>query len=163
MEKVEKVILDYQSKTSVNLARILLKEYWKKDVVLIDATSEDYRKEIGGTTAGVVIGDRALEQRLHSNYIYDLGEAWKAHTGLPFVFAAWISNKKLPREFVQKFNEANSYGFLHLDKIVAQNPSPHFDLMEYFTTYINYDFDDRKREALTLFLKKISAYSARVS
>ncbi|MEP7319377.1 MAG: MqnA/MqnD/SBP family protein, partial [Panacibacter sp.] len=29
MEKIEKVLLDYQSKTSVNLAKILLKAYWK--------------------------------------------------------------------------------------------------------------------------------------
>lgn len=154
VEKIEKVILDYQSRTSVNLAKILLKEYWKKNVVLIDATGEDYRKEIKGTTAGVVIGDRALEQRLYSKYIYDLGEAWKAHTGLPFVFAAWISNKKLPQEFVQKFNEANGYGFLHLDEIVAQNPLPHFNLMDYFTRFIDYKLDDKKREALALFLKK---------
>lgn len=159
IEKVEKVILDYQSRTSVNLARILLKEYWKKDVILIDATGEDYRKEIGGTTAGVVIGDRALEQRLHSKYIYDLGEAWKAHTGLPFVFAAWISNKELPKEFVLKFNEANRYGFLHLNDVVAQNFSPHFNLMEYFTKYIDYKLDDKKREALKLFLKKMAALS----
>lgn len=34
IEQVEKLILDYQSRTSVNLARILLKEYWKKKLPL---------------------------------------------------------------------------------------------------------------------------------
>jgi chorismate dehydratase len=70
MEKIETVLLDYQSRTSVNLARILLKEYWKKAVTLTDASGEDYRSQIQGTTAGVVIGDRALEQRLHSKYFH---------------------------------------------------------------------------------------------
>ena len=96
MDEIEKVYLDYQSRTSVNLAKILLKEYWKKNVEFIDASGEDFRNQIKGNTAGVVIGDRALQQRLHSKYIYDLGEAWKSHTGLAFVFAAWISNKELP-------------------------------------------------------------------
>ena len=71
IRNVETVLLDYQSRTSVNLARILLKEFWRKDVKLVDASGEDYRSQIRGTTAGVVIGDRALEQRLRSNYIYD--------------------------------------------------------------------------------------------
>jgi chorismate dehydratase len=63
VEKIENVLLDYQSRTSINLAKILLKEYWKKEVRFINATGEDYREHISGATAGVVIGDRALQQR----------------------------------------------------------------------------------------------------
>lgn len=159
IEKVEKVILDYQSRTSVNLARILLKEYWKKGVILIDATGEDYRKEIGGTTAGVVIGDRALEQRLHSKYIYDLGEAWKAHTGLPFVFAAWISNKELPKEFVLKFNEANKMGVQNIHNVVAENSYSIYNLEHYFKDNISYQLTDGKRKGLDLFLQKLREHS----
>jgi chorismate dehydratase len=32
-----------------------------------------YEDKIEGTTAGLVIGDRAFEQRLKSKYMYDLG------------------------------------------------------------------------------------------
>src|SRR4029079_4288623 len=121
MEAIKCVYLDYQSKTSVNLAKILLKEYWKKDVEFIDATGEDFREQIKGGTAGVVIGDRALEQRKSSKYIYDLGEAWKEHTGLPFVFAAWISNKKLPQNFAAAFNEANAQGLQSIEDVISEN------------------------------------------
>jgi chorismate dehydratase len=79
IEKIERVLLDYQSRTSVELAKVLLKEYWKVSPELVDA-GLDFRDHIKGTTAGVVIGDRALEQRQHSPYVYDLAEAWK---GLP--------------------------------------------------------------------------------
>lgn len=158
IQSVERVILDYQSRTSVSLAKILLKEYWKMDVALIDATGEDYRKEIGGTTAGVVIGDRALEQRLHSTYIYDLGEAWKAHTGLPFVFAAWISKRKLPIEFVTSFNEANSLGLQNIDKVIAGNTYSIYNLEHYFKANINYELSNEKREGLGLFLQKLEEY-----
>ena len=60
----------------MQLARILLKEYWKVSPELVD-DGKDFRDHIRGTTAGVVIGDRALEQRRISPYIYDLAEAWK--------------------------------------------------------------------------------------
>ncbi|MGN6165224.1 MAG: menaquinone biosynthetic enzyme MqnA/MqnD family protein [Flavisolibacter sp.] len=155
MEEIEKVYLDYQSRTSVNLAKVLLREYWKKNVELIDATGEDYRNEIEGTTAGVVIGDRALQQRLQSKYIYDLGEAWKQHTGLPFVFAAWIANKKLPGDFITAFDEANALGLQHLDEVIAENNCPYFDLKKYFTACISYELDDEKRSGMKLFLDKL--------
>ena len=155
IEKIETVLLDYQSRTSVNLARILLKEYWKKKPVLIDASGEDYRAQISGRTAGVVIGDRALEQRLHSAYVYDLGEAWKAHTGLPFVFAAWISNKKLPEDFEQRFNEANREGLQHINDVVKNHPFPAFDLQEYYTRCIHYRLTDDMRKGMALFLRKL--------
>lgn len=155
IENVKNVLLDYQSRTSVNLARILLREYWKKDVVFINAAGEDFRKDIRGNTAGVVIGDRALEQRHSSKYIYDLGEAWKQHTGLPFVFAAWISNKKLPAEFVSRFNEANGEGFNHVEEIVSSIAYPCYDLKKYFTQNIDYKLDENKKEALRLFLEKL--------
>jgi chorismate dehydratase len=133
----------------------LLREYWKKEVQFIDASGDDFRDKIMGTTAGVVIGDRALEQRNISTYIYDLGEAWKEHTGLPFVFAAWISNKKLPEEFMKAFDEANAMGLNKIDEVIKENYFIHYDLKKYYTKYINYQLDDEKRKGLALFLKKL--------
>jgi chorismate dehydratase len=155
IEKIEKLYLDYQSRTSVRLAQVLLKEYWQKEVQLIDAAGEDFRNKIEGTTAGVVIGDRALEQRRHSTYIYDLAEAWIAHTGLPFVFAAWISNKELPQTFINAFNEANALGISQMDDVVADTDFEAYDMKTYFTENISYELTAQKRKGLELFLQKI--------
>lgn len=155
VDEIEKVLLDYQSKTSISLAKVLLKEYWKKEVEFIDATGEGFREQIKGTTAGVVIGDRAFQQRLHSTYIYDLGEAWQKHTGLPFVFAAWIANKKLPEDFIKRFDEANGLGLNQIDEVVAENPYTLFDLKEYYTSCISYVLDEEKKKGLKLFLEKL--------
>jgi chorismate dehydratase len=155
MDEIKTIYLDYQSKTSVNLAKVLLKEYWKKDVEFIDATGEDFRKRLTGTTAGVIIGDRALEQRSRSKYIYDLGEAWKSHTGLPFVFAAWIANKKLPEKFITAFNEANGLGLQHIEEVIKENEFPHFDLRKYYTSCVSYELDEEKKKGLNLFLSKL--------
>ncbi len=158
LNEIEKVYLDYQSRTSVNLARILLAEYWKKDVEFIDARGEDFREQIRGTTAGVVIGDRALEQRASSSFIYDLGEAWKNHTGLPFVFAAWISNKQLPAGFIDSFNAANAMGFDHLDEVIAANPFEAYDLGVYYRKCVSYNLDEPKKKGMHLFLEKLKAF-----
>jgi len=154
MEEITEVLLDYQSRTSVQLAKILLKEYWKINPKLINAKA-DFREHIKGSTAGLVIGDRAFEQRKASAYIYDLGKAWKALTGLPFVFAAWISNKKLDDDFIRSFNAATGTGVQVIDKIVAQNVYSLFDLKKYFTQHISYTMDERKKAGLSLFLEKL--------
>lgn len=152
IESVDKVLLDYQSRTSVQLARVLLRDHWKKEVVFEDG-GKDFRSRITGNTAGVVIGDRALEQRKVSPYCYDLGTAWKDHTGLPFVFAAWVSNKPLGDDFKDAFNRANGYGVSHLDEVIAEHPYDPYDLHTYYTQNISYHLTEEKRKGMDLFLR----------
>lgn len=157
LEKIETILLDYQSRTSVALLKILAKEYWKINPELKN-TDTEFRSEIQGSTAAVVIGDRALEQRKKSTYIYDLGQAWKDYTGLPFVFAAWVSNKKLDEAFIKEFNAANEFGLKNINDIVAMRPYPVFDLKEYYTRYIKFVMDLSMRKAIDLFLEKLKVY-----
>ena len=110
MNEIKKVYLDYQSRSSVALLKWLMKEYWGINPEIIEAADEDYRKEIKGTTAGLVIGDRAFEQRKISTFIYDLGSEWRSITGLPFVFAAWVSTKQLPDDFIKAFQYSQCAG-----------------------------------------------------
>ncbi|MFC4261710.1 menaquinone biosynthetic enzyme MqnA/MqnD family protein [Ferruginibacter yonginensis] len=151
LEAISHILLDYQSRSSVGLLKVLLNNYWKISPELIESKT-GYEANIKGTTAGLVIGDRAFIQRKKNKYIYDLGTAWKAMTGLPFVFAAWIANKQLPQAFIEKFNEVTGEGFQHLAEIIAQNPYEHYDLMEYYTVNIDYKLDDEKRKGFKMFL-----------
>ena len=151
LDKIEKILLDYQSKTSVALCKVLLKHYWKKNVVLEDA-QEDFSKQINGTTAAVLIGDRALQQRKKSKYIYDLAGEWKNFTGLPFVFAAWIANKKLPQDFIELFNKKNAEGVNNIDAVLKETTCSYYDLKTYYTMNISYDLTDEKKKGLRLFL-----------
>lgn len=155
MEQVQTVYLDYQSRTSVKLAQILLKEFWGKEVEFKQAT-EHYIDYINGNTAGVIIGDRALKQLTNFEYVYDLAEAWKDYTGLPFVFAAWVANKELPPDFIAAFNAANAEGLNHIPEIVAENPFPYFDLQTYYTRHVHYLIDEEKKKGLNKFLSLIA-------
>jgi chorismate dehydratase len=153
--QVEKVFLDYQSRTSVNLVKVLLKYHWKKEVVLENA-KKDFCEHITGTSAGVVIGDRALEQRKKSKYVYDLASEWIKMTGLPFVFAAWIANKKLDPGFIKVFNNANAYGLQHLDEVIAENYFESYDLNRYYRQNISYELTEEKKKGLKKFLEYLN-------
>ena len=156
MHEIKKVYLDYQSRSSVALLRWLMKEYWGIHPQIVEASDDHYREEIKGTTAGLVIGDRALEQRKISTFIYDLGSEWKAITGLPFVFAAWVSREKLPDQFVEMFNKANAVGLEHIDEIVASHPFDLYDLKKYYKLHLSYHLDERKRQGMERFLRVIT-------
>ena len=155
LEQIERVYLDYQSRTSVELLKWIMNEYWGIRSEIIISENEDYRKKIKGTTAGLVIGDRAFEQRKLSTFFYDLGAEWKKITGQPFVFAVWVSNKKLPGNFIKLFNEANAIGLTHIDEIVASLDFDLYDLKKYYTLHMNYLLDERKRKAMDYFLQVI--------
>jgi len=155
LNEITKVYLDYQSLSSVALLKWLMKEYWNIDHGIIQTSDDDYRKKIGGTTAGLVIGDRAFEQRKISTFIYDLASEWRSITGLPFVFAAWISNRSLQGSFIQRFNEANAIGLSHIDEIVSAQNFDLFDLKKYYTLHLSYVLDERKRKGMELFLQVI--------
>lgn len=155
MYEIKKVYLDYQSRTSVALLKYLMKEYWGINPEIVEAVDEDYRKEIKGTTAGLVIGDRALEQRKISTFIYDLGSEWRKITGLPFVFAAWVSLKPLPQDFITLFDKANAEGLLHIDEIVLNTPYELYDLKKYYKLHLSYDLDDAKQRGMNHFLSVI--------
>ncbi len=159
ISQVQRVLLDYQSRTSVELARILIREYWQL-AVEFEPTSLNYIHQIKGNTAGVVIGDRALEQRQHSPYIYDLANAWKQFTGLPFVFAAWVANKPIDANFIKNFNQANACGLRHLDEVVANTACEYYNLKTYYTQNIQYHLTENMRQGLALFLKKINPPNA---
>lgn len=155
IEEVEVLLLDYQSRTSVKLAEVLLREYWKKDLRL-EPAGVDYVHEIKGTTAGVIIGDRALQVLGKYPFVYDLAEHWLEHTGLPFVFAAWVANRPLSDEFVRLFDRANAMGFNELDRVVEEHYITYYDLKRYYEQDISYHLDDAKKQGLQLFLSKIN-------
>lgn len=157
LAEIKKVILDYQSRTSVALVQILIKEYWKINPVIANGEA-DFRAEINGSTAAVVIGDRALEQRKTSSYVYDLGLAWKDYTGLPFVYAAWISNKPMSDDFINRFNLANQYGLDKLAEVISNIKMPEIDLQKYFTENILYNLNEQRRRGLEEFLLKLGYY-----
>ena len=156
IHEIKTIQLDFHSRTSVQLCQILCREYWKITPEFVPA-STDFINKISGTTAAVVIGDRTIPLEEKHRFRYDLGAAWTSHTGLPFVFAAWVSNQAMEEGFIQRFNAAMKKGVEMIPKLIYLIPKPHpnYDLQEYFQNYIHYNLDASKRAGLDLFLEKM--------
>ena len=156
LHELTHILLDYQSKTSVTLVQVLNKHFWKKNIQFVNAP-EGFENQITGTTGAVIIGDRTFGLTSHP-YQYDLAEEWQNFTGLPFVFACWVSNVTLEDNFINEFNSALSYGVNHIEESVAEKPNHALGdkALDYLKNKISYNFDTDKRKALQKFLELMS-------
>ncbi|WP_233752635.1 menaquinone biosynthetic enzyme MqnA/MqnD family protein [Flavilitoribacter nigricans] len=162
IETLTDLYLDHHSRTSVALSKVLLRDHWKLSPRLLPA-SDGYIDKIGGSVGGVVIGDRTIGLEERFAYFYDLGNAWYEFKQLPFVFAAWVSNRKIPDAFLQPFNEALKTGVEAIPQLMylLNTPNDHFDLEQYFTKNINYELDAPKKQALEVFLGMLTGKPVR--
>ena len=156
LSEIENILLDYQSRSSVALVKILAEKYWKINPKWITA-KKGFEQTISNETAGVVIGDRAFHYENKFKYSYDLAYEWKKNTNLPFVFAAWVANKPINKNFLKTFNTALQKGINNIDEVIAhyydeiQKINSKIDIKKYFTQNINYNFDEDKKQAMKLF------------
>jgi chorismate dehydratase len=153
--EIKTILLDYQSLTSVTLVKVLAKFFWKI-TPQYTATTIDFENLIKETTAGVIIGDRTFNINNTYKYAYDLSEEWQKYTGLPFVFACWVANKKLPENFISQFNEALQLGVNNISELaneLTKNAEYSTDIKKYLTKNIQYNYDTDKKTALKIFLE----------
>ena len=155
--EVETIFLDYQSRTSIELLKILLRDYWHLSPKFIKA-NVGFEEEVMNKDAALIIGDRAFKYNNNYKYIYDLSLAWKELTGLPFVFAVWVANKNLPNKFIDEFNLALQSGVDNIEEVVKLQKLASIDCKDpvnYLCNKISYVLDSQKKKAMELFLEKI--------
>ncbi len=154
LEEIETIYLDYQSRSSVLLVRVLARFFWKREFRW-EKSSEGYEeKSISGKTAAVVIGDRVFNVEKRCRTIIDLSEEWMKFSGLPFVFAVWVAMEELPVSFLKQFNAAIGFGVKSVPEVenMVKGEYPGIDLRTYFTENISYFLDEPKRLGMERFL-----------
>jgi chorismate dehydratase len=157
VKDIKTLQLDPESRSSNNLAMVLLKNYWRADHQMIK-NAPDYASSNDPYTAFVQIGDRTFGKKQHYKYVYDLAEEWQKFTGLPFVFAAWVANKPIPADFMDGFNKALKSGLDHRTELLKELPQrADFDLEDYLMHKLDFDLTEDKKKALHLFHKYIKA------
>ncbi|TDG35782.1 radical SAM protein [Pedobacter changchengzhani] len=149
VNEIKTLKLDAHSNTSNNLAKVLLKFFWKVDVQFTTDLSAE-------TDAIVLIGDRTFGKKNEYNYAYDLGEQWKNFTDLPFIYAAWVANKEISKDFIEEFNMALQFGLNHRKEVLKTlTPTENFDLTDYLYHKLQFDVTEDGRKAMDLFLSYI--------
>lgn len=158
IENVRTILLDYQSRTSVKLTKLLAKEYFKINPEFVNAEA-GYEDNVDNQSAALIIGDRVFKYQNKFEYVYDLSEIWMKFTSYPFVFAAWVSNKKTDDAFIKDFNNALKFGLTNIynviEKYKIENQKSKIDIEKYLTRSISFTLDSEKRKGMQFFLQKI--------
>lgn len=91
-EEIKSLALDQSSMTSNALALSLLnrRNYSQLDCKPLPP---DLEAMLENHDAGLLIGDKGMDQESGNLFTYDLGELWKNHTSLPFVWALWTAKR----------------------------------------------------------------------
>lgn len=159
LNRIKRVLLDSHSRTSVQLIRILARDYWKLDWDFIPSSEGFELDAIRDFDAGVCIGDKVFGIEGRYPYRYDLAEEWIRFTGLPFVFAAWAVKGNPDKEMVQKLDDAQDAGIKAIPDI-ARDWSlkiglPESEVRDYLTRNISYQFTPEKKEGMARFYSLI--------
>jgi chorismate dehydratase len=122
IDEVQTLACDTDSHTSVALAQILLADHYGLSPRFVDLDEAD---DAPGT-ARLLIGDKVVcEEPPSFPHQLDLGGAWKAMTGLPFVFAAWMARDGVDLgDLPEMLDRARVLGLRHVDQIVAEHAVP---------------------------------------
>jgi chorismate dehydratase len=159
-EDIRNIYLDYRSRSSVNLTKVLARNSWKREYKWINTTKAFDFLNIGLNEAVVLIGDQCFEFENSFRYKVDLANEWKKFSGLPFVFACWTANKQINNEFITKFNNALRLGVNDIDAVVEKFGNSGTIrgeiLKKYLVENIDYNFNDEKKKALMLFLELLA-------
>lgn len=157
IEELDTIYLDYRSRTSVALTRLLAGKFWKRDFRWVATDREFSFLNIADNEGLVLIGDQCYEMESHYSHRTDLAVEWNKYTGLPFVFACWVANKSFSSKFLEKFNKAMAYGLANIDMVVEaygnRGSMPPDVLKDYLTNNIDFLLDDEKRIAMHAFFK----------
>ncbi len=154
MSEISTLACDTHSHSSVALARVLLAEMHDRHPEFVGF---DHGHPSGSPQAILLIGDKVVcEEPKGFEYQVDLGEAWKKMTGMPFVFAAWVSRDGVQLgNLPDQLRESKVQGMAHLREIVERDAVPRgwpADLaMRYMTEYLKYDIGPRQLQAIRLF------------
>ncbi len=156
VRQVRSVALDEGSRASVALVKVLFAKHWR--------ASPQWRKLPLGMPAAeaaadalLLIGDRAMVERpTDAVECYDLGEVWLRLTGLPFVFAMWVTHREADLEGLDRvLVKARDAGLAAAERIAAEAAQSlgisAADAVRYLTEHIHYQLGEAELEALKLF------------
>ena len=162
IEQICSIALDTASRSSAMICEMLLRNFYgiqpEKHCLEMEQQPGDCR-----TDAFLLIGDRALVFRPSEDWIYryDIGELWKAKTGLPLVFAAWIGRDTLKDEephIVSALEESRDRGVRNIESILDIKerqgivlPMNRKQMLDYYRHSILYTLGESERAGLQYF------------
>jgi len=165
LRDIKDVYIDTDSHTSIALMRVLLAELYHIKPRLIDYQARERVAEnriVTSPDTMLLIGDKVVTGAPSDGeypHQMDLGEAWKELTGLPFVFAVWMTRQgsslgDLPA-LLDATRRTNS---TRIEAIVAKHAKrlgwPDDLAQQYLGHWLKYAIGTRELAAMRLFFSK---------
>lgn len=177
-DRISRLHADVDSHTSVALARIVLAERFNvmPEVVDFDADAERLaRADANGAArrwpeSVLLIGDKVVTDAPPSDrypHQLDLGEAWKALTGLPFVYAVWMcrdddASMARARSMWAVLDRQRRHNTTRANWIIEQRAPARgwpVDLATHYTQHLlRYEVTDEHRRAIETFFDRAHAH-----
>jgi cyclic dehypoxanthinyl futalosine synthase len=156
IDAIEELTVDLSSRTSIVLARLVLRARFGREPRLLGGAPGDAIAGVSGSRGALVIGDPALQIEGRFPYVLDLGLAWWEWTGLPFVFAAWCGRAGAVRaEDERLLEDAKRAGLDRRDSIAAAHAEriglSAASLGAYLRDAIRYELGEDERRGLERF------------
>jgi len=158
------VAITGESATSINLLKILLKEFYSIDNVSFLVPSGEVEEQLKNGQSALLIGDRALAAAKDCPpgfKVTDLGALWYHFTGLPFVFALWILRREAAtncpddlRELSAQLQRSRQKAFSNLPqmaKLLSEKTVFSANQLEDYWRGMSYYLDERHIEGLRLY------------
>jgi len=173
ISEIEEIELDPASQTAVNLLRCILGELglrprFKSGVL----GSTGCQPAVAGSLptirhARLLIGDHAIrfrESHARELQFWDLGEQWKKHVGLPFVYALWLIRPEVAdaREIATRLRALRDQNLVTLEKLIGEAAGTSAAagepkkverefLSRYYRENLHFRFGERQKKGLHAF------------
>jgi chorismate dehydratase len=159
LDRIRSVALDASSRTSAALFRVLCARHFGIAPEVRTMPPEPQRM-LEACDAALLIGDVALlfDHEAAGVQKTDLGLAWQAYTGLPFVYAFWFGRPGLLRPAdIAALGDACRQGVEHADDVARRHfpddPARAAIGARYLRDNVDFGFAERELAGLTRFYR----------
>jgi len=171
MERIRRVYADTDSHTSIELMRVLLHERFAVQPEILPFNAREAvaaHRLVEYPESMLLIGDKVVSASplaIRYPHQLDLGAAWFEHTGLPFVFAAWMARADADQARIgvlasildhqRRHNLERIDAMLH--RAAAARGWPKDLAGHYLHQCLRFEFTAEARAGLELFFEKAGA------
>ena len=164
LAELRTLYLDRDSRTSYNLQRVLLAEFYGLTPRCEPFPDAGPPTQLGPGEGALIIGDPAIDYRLAQGERYqylDLGTAWREATSLPFVFAAWLVRPGTPQPetLAERLRAWRAEGQRRVEEVVAaEHRYPPELSRRYLTEHIRFRLGSAEKQAIREFARLLHKY-----
>jgi chorismate dehydratase len=157
LKNVSRVGLDFSSRTSQALVKIIFREFLGCEPQW-EVLRPDVHDMLKDNDAALLIGDPAMNITLPDVHVFDLAGVWRRFTNTGFVFAMWMARAGAVKAVrAIDFAGARDEGLKNVEQIISEcetdMPLPRAEIRKYLTENITFNLDGELEQGMRLYFE----------